>query len=456
MYDTLPGGGRVTDGDASVYAWGPLQKPVPSGDGYTSRARADGWARYNMLGYEGRPKYPEYNELVTTMGDIGAERGCGRALWENNSANGEYGTTMALMLLPHWTDGCIGSMEGLFFEASGTTAYHFLTAAAMSQQSSNPVRQLRYVNNDAQVGVRHMHDLGVRYLMVRTPEARAEAAAQDDLELITTSGPWEIYELRTASIVEGMTVQPVVVEKPAGDKRERNLEVGTSWFQRQEDWAAMPADDGPESWQRVPVEVDLAVRVGEPGDRSRNVDYVLPTEPIEAVELPAVIVSNVDIQQQSIAFEVDEIGVPVLVRVSYFPTWKVEGADGPYRVAPNFMVVIPTDNEVELTYSKTTLDWFFYALTALGIGLCVFWRRRGDMVFAGGRPAWRRAPTPEPAQVSVAAAGSVTAGSVTAGSGIDETTPMIDPWSSDDVLVDDEVSPPPPTPTPAPPAEPDR
>jgi len=456
MYDTLPGGGRVTDGDASVYAWGPLHKPVPSGDGYTSRARADGWARYNMLGYEGRPKYPEYNELVTTMGDIGAERGCGRALWENNSANGEYGTTMALMLLPHWTDGCIGSMEGLFFEASGTTAYHFLTAAAMSQQSSNPVRQLRYVNNDAQVGVRHMHDLGVRYLMVRTPEARAEAAAQDDLELITTSGPWEIYELRTASIVEGMTVQPVVVEKPAGDKRERNLEVGTSWFQRQEDWAAMPADDGPESWQRVPVEVDLAVRVGEPGDRSRNVDYVLPTEPIEAVELPAVIVSNVDIQQQSIAFEVDEIGVPVLVRVSYFPTWKVEGADGPYRVAPNFMVVIPTDNEVELTYSKTTLDWFFYALTALGIGLCVFWRRRGDMVFAGGRPAWRRAPTPEPAQVSVAAAGSVTAGSVTAGSGIDETTPMIDPWSSDDVLVDDEVSPPPPTPTPAPPAEPDR
>jgi len=450
MYDTLPGGGRVTDGEASVYAWGPLQKPVPSGDGYTSRARADGWARYNMLGYEGRPKYPEYNELVTTMGDIGAERGCGRALWENNSANGEYGTTMALMLLPHWTDGCIGSMEGLFFEASGTTAYHFLTAAAMSQQSSNPVRQLRYVNNDAEVGVRHMYDLGVRYLMVRTPEAQAEAAAQDDLELITTSGPWEIYELRTASIVEGMTVQPVVVEKPAGDRRERNLEVGTSWFQRQEDWAAMPADDGPESWQRVPVEVDLAVRVGEPDARSRNVDYVLPAEPIEAVELPPVTVSNVDIQQQSIAFEVDEIGVPVLVRVSYFPTWRVEGADGPYRVAPNFMVVIPTDDQVKLTYSKTTLDWFFYALTALGIGLCVVWRRRGDMVFASGRPDWSSAPPLDPAPVPVTTAGVATAISAPANSAIDQTTPMVDPWSSDEVLVDDDETGQPP------PSEPDR
>jgi hypothetical protein len=389
MYETLPLDGRATSGDTSVYAWGPFRKGAESG-----RAVADGWARYNMLGYEGRPKYPEYNELVTTMGDIGQDRGCGRALWENNSANGEYGTTMSLMLLPHWTDGCIASMEGLFFEASGTTPYHFLTAAAMSEQSSNPVRQLRYVNNDAEVGVQHMHDLGVRYLMVRTDKAKAEARAQEDLELVTTSGPWEIFELRGASIVEPLTVQPVVVEPRGGDQRERNLEVGTSWFQRQQDWAALPADDGPDEWQRVPVEVDLSARVGEPGDRSRNVDYVVPTETIEPVALDPVTVSNVVIEDQKISFEVDEVGVPVLVRVSYFPTWKVEGADGPYRVAPNWMVVVPTSNEVTLTYSKTPLDWFFYGLTFLGIALCVYWRRRGDVHYDSERPSWRVAPAP--------------------------------------------------------------
>ncbi|HYN34407.1 MAG TPA: hypothetical protein VES40_17410 [Ilumatobacteraceae bacterium] len=383
MYESLPFDGTAAKGDSSVYAWGPFRKGVESG-----RAVADGWTRYNMLGYEGRPKYPEYNELVTTMGDIGEENGCGRALWENNSANGEYGTTMSLMLLPHWTDGCIASMEGLFFEASGTTPYHFLTAAAMSESSSNPVRQLRYVNNDGAVGVQHMHDLGVRYLMVRTDKAKAEARAQDDLELVTTSGPWEIFELRNASIVEPLAVQPVVVEERSGDQRERNLEVGTSWFQRQEDWAAVPADDGPPEWQRVPVEIDLDARVGEPGDRSRNVDYVSPAEPIVAVPLDPVTVSNVDVADQSISFEVDQIGVPVLVRVSYFPTWKVEGADGPYRVAPNFMVVVPTSNEVTLTYSKTSLDWFFYGLTFIGIALCFYWRRRGDVQYDSDRPSW--------------------------------------------------------------------
>lgn len=391
MYETLPFDGRVTEGDSTVYAWGPFRKTT---DG--ERALADSWTRYNMRGYEGRPQYPTYNDLVTTMGDIGEQRGCGRALWENSSDNGEYGTTMALMLLPHWTDGCIASMEGLFFEASGTTPYHFLTAAAMSEQSSNPVRQLRYVNNDAAVGVQHMHDLGVRYLMVRTDAAKDEADAQDELELITTSGPWNIYELGGASIVEPLTVQPVVVEERGGDQRERNLEVGTSWFQRQDDWAAMPADDGPDEWQRIPVEIDMSARVGQPGERSRNVDYVVPTETIDVVELDPVTVSNVDIQQQSISFDVDEVGVPVLVRVSYFPTWQVDGAEGPYRVAPNFMVVIPTENHVTLSYSKTALDWFFYGLTLVGIALCFYWWRRGDVRYADDGPTWVHEP-PDPA-----------------------------------------------------------
>ena len=84
---------------------------------------------------------------------------------------------MALMLLPFWTDGCIGSMEGLFFEASGTTPYHFLTAAAMSKKSSNPVRELRYNNNDAALGVPYLQALGIRYYMAVTPEAVAQAAS---------------------------------------------------------------------------------------------------------------------------------------------------------------------------------------------------------------------------------------------------------------------------------------
>jgi hypothetical protein len=391
MYETLPFDGRVTDGETTVYAWGPFRKGADSG-----RAVADGWTRYNMQGYEGRSAYPEYHSVVTAMTEIGEDRGCGRALWENNSDNGQYGTTMALMLLPHWTDGCIASMEGLFFEASGTTPYHFLTTAAMSESSSNPVRQLRYTNNDADVGVEHMLDLGVRYVMLRTDEAKAEAATHEGLDFITTSGPWDIYEVRGSTVVEALETQPVVVPTREGDQRERNLELGTSWFQRREDWPAIPADDGPAAWQRVPVEIDLDARVGEPGERSRNVDYVNPTATIEAVELPPVEVTDVVIDQQSISFHVDEVGVPVLVRVSYFPNWAVDGADGPYRAGVNQMVVVPTSNEVTFSYdARTALDWFFYALTVVGIVMCVVIRRRGDLVYPSERPSFARATGPD-------------------------------------------------------------
>ena len=50
-------------------------------------------------------------------------------------------------------------------------------------------------------------------------------------------------------------------------------------------------------------------------------------------------------------------GVPVLVKASYFPNWQVAGRRGPYRVAPNLMVVVPTDTHVELTYGRTGVEY---------------------------------------------------------------------------------------------------
>ena len=102
---------------------------------------------------------------------------------------------MALMLLPLWTDGCIGSMEGLFFEASGTTPYHFLTTAAMSKQSSNPVRELRYDDNNAAVGVPYLQTLGVKYVMVCTDRGQGRGGSQPELTLVASSGPWNIYSV---------------------------------------------------------------------------------------------------------------------------------------------------------------------------------------------------------------------------------------------------------------------
>ncbi len=367
--------GKLTTNAAgeTIYRWGVISTKATN-DGFV-----DGWARWNFTGYEGKSAYAEYRGLVETMKEIGKDPnlGCGRALWENNGELNKYGTTMSLMLLPHWTKGCIGSMEGLNFEAAGTTPYHFITAAAMSKQSSNPVRELRYDDNNAGLGVRYLQELGVRYYMAFTAEAINQANMQAALLKIAESGPWVIYKVENSDLVVSMSVQPVIVESNVGDPKERWLEIGTSWFQHPEDWAAIPVDNGPDEWQKVEAVVDLNRRQGEPNDPSRRVDIVKPSETINLVALPPVQISNTVLEDEAISFKVDKVGVPVLVRMSYFPNWKAHGAQGPFRVAPNLMVVIPTKNEVRLHYGYTTVDFFSYFLTLVGVGMMVVrWRGR--------------------------------------------------------------------------------
>ncbi len=389
LFQQMPGGRTITEHGKAVYSWGiggwnPITLSATAKD-----AQSDGWTRYNFMGYEGRDAYGEYKGLIDQMKTLGsdAEHGCGRAMWENNGANGQYGTTMALMLLPHWTDGCIASMEGLFFEASGTTPYHFVTAAAMSSDSSNPVRELRYDNLAADKGVPYLQTLGVKYLMVFTEKAKAQADTRTDLTKVGAVGPWNIYQVADSDLVVPLAEQPVVVSHRGGDQRERNLELGMSWFQHRDEWAAIPADDGPPEWQRIDVAVDASRSDGlAPGASGRKIDIVQPTEPIDVKELPPVTVSNVQLGDQDLRFSVDKVGVPVLVKISYFPNWHVSGAKGPYRIAPNLMVVVPTSTDVHLTYERSRLDYFAYLLTLIGIGMLIFMRIRGDVRHANTHP----------------------------------------------------------------------
>ncbi len=102
-------------------------------------------------------------------------------------------------------------------------------------------------------------------------------------------------------------------------------------------------------------------------------------------------VSNVSTGTDSISFDVSEPGTPILVKTSYFPNWQASGADGPWRVTPNLMVVVPTSNHVELHYGYTKVDILGYGVSLLGVvGLVWLWR-------SGARHHAARAPAPSPA-----------------------------------------------------------
>jgi hypothetical protein len=90
-------------------------------------------------------------------------------------------------------------------------------------------------------------------------------------------------------------------------------------------------------------------------------------------------VSDVHASDDSVSFRVSRTGVPVVVRTSYYPNWEASGANGPWRLTPNFMVVVPTSRSVTLHYARSGAEWAGIGLSAVGVvGLVglVVWRPR--------------------------------------------------------------------------------
>jgi hypothetical protein len=306
----------------------------------------DGWSKWNYEGYESKEPWPEYEALMMELDALPD----GRVHWEaNNEALNRYGTPMSPMLIPYWTEGSHKSMEGLFFESSLTTPFHFINSSEMSEKPSNPIPGLTYHTGDMERGVKHLELYGVSYYVAVTPEATARADGMSELTKLATTTPFTIYELPETSLVEAAAFTPSVYEV-----EERGLlalltghetvtgddgvtlpsfyDMSLEWYDDVDNMGKWVVADGPEDWPRI-----------ESLDQRSD----------QALEVPAGAVSNVVVEDHRISFHTTAVGVPHLVKVSYFPNWIADGADGPWRAAPSLMVVVPTNENVTLEFQNT-------------------------------------------------------------------------------------------------------
>ena len=222
------------------------------------------WIRWNYTGYEGKAAYPQYREIMAAMQKIGKQYGCGQAMWEYNSQENSYGTPMALMLLPYWTNSCIGSMEGLFFESSATTPFHFVNQSELSANPSDAMSGLPYNGLNVALGVQHLQLLGVRYYMAFSPNIVAQANQDPQLQRIETipaveptaglksvlGWTWNIYLVKNSSKVVPLSSWPVVLNgvKP---NQASWLKGVMAWYDNPKLWSVLPAQSGPPNWTRV-------------------------------------------------------------------------------------------------------------------------------------------------------------------------------------------------------------
>jgi hypothetical protein len=101
-------------------------------------------------------------------------------------------------------------------------------------------------------------------------------------------------------------------------------------------------------------------------------------------------VTNELLENEALTFDTTAIGEPHYVKISYFPNWHVEGAEGPFLTSPSFMMVIPTQSHVTLYYGRTMANTVGQVLEVIGWALLisltiwrlVLWRRRKNLAAA--------------------------------------------------------------------------
>jgi hypothetical protein len=339
------------------------------------------WSAYNYTGYQGvagwssyDKDWSEYDAIIKMMRRAGSQYGCGQSMWQYDDVEGEFGTTESLMLLPYWTNNCIGSMEGLLFESSATTPFHFLNQSELSLRPSDPMVGLPYGPSGSPnvlLGLRHLQMLGVRYFLVFSPTIVKDTKRSGIAVQIATTGPWHynghvrtwhLFRIKDAAVVTGLAALPNVVTTLASHAAWQSA--SDSWWLDERQWGVVLAQSGPSTWPRTVSSLHTRV-----------------------VRTPAVKVSAIHETVSTVSFHVDRIGVPVVVRISYYPRWHATGATGPWRVSPNLMVVIPTSHDVVLSYGGSLATNLGTSISTVGVGICLLAAILGRRRLRGARLA---------------------------------------------------------------------
>ena len=310
------------------------------------------WLNWNFTGYEGKNDWTQIENLYSKLADLEP----GRIMWEPNSDMNKYGTPMTLMTIPYFTEHT--SMEGLYFDSSITTPFHFISVSGLAKRPSNPVGGLSYINNQFDQGVEHLNHLGVDYFISYTEEIESKAMDSEKLILLFSSEPFSVFKVNSSKVE--LIYQDIKIFSKASTQdgilssilRDTDID---NFF-----------DKAYESFDELDKKRVIEVSNGMNIVSSKKNDLQI---------------TDLNITNNKISFFTDSPGELHLIKVSYFPNWKITNGKGPYRTSPSFMSVIPDNKYVEITFEKTIVEKnsFYFSIFSLLLSLIIFIRLKQNV-----------------------------------------------------------------------------
>ncbi|MCJ7795799.1 MAG: 6-pyruvoyl-tetrahydropterin synthase-related protein, partial [Thermoleophilia bacterium] len=323
----------------------------------TASTTAAGWIKWNYSGYEGKPAWPAYKQINDFIDKLPP----GRVMVEHSDKMDKFGTPRAFEIIPYWTPQ--PTMEGTLMEASFTAPFHFINQAELSVQASNAIVGVDYPGRDTKRGLTHLQLMNIPYLLTITPEVTQEVKADPRADLLAEIRYGE-QDLTMENGRVRKTPLYVSIFRISGTtgyvEVAKNMPVKLATINWRDDIVRWYKD---EPSLRVPIIWDRGEAALAEFQSVTSDQVVNP--PVEPINTEGEVVME-QLDNEKLTFETTAIGVPHWIKVSYFPDWKVEGADGPFVASPSFMMVIPRQRVVTLTYGRTASNWIGQALTLLG------------------------------------------------------------------------------------------
>jgi hypothetical protein len=293
------------------------------------------WIDWNYSGLEAKELWPAWKEL---MAKLHGGPGDPRVAFEYSPVHERAGSIRMHEMVPLFSGR--SGIEGVYNQSSITTHPVYYLLSELFPSSPNPFRSRTYSRFDPESALARLRLLAVGRIVAVSDRLVATLDARPDVVREARIPPYTLYRLAgpEPGYVEPLAYAPV--RAPPDDWRDQAFR----WFSR-----------------KPPNRAVLVFT----GDRRFDVVAADAWAPPPEVSLPGGVEVTETIEPESIRITTSRPGHPLLVKVSYHPRWRAEGAFGPYLASPGFMLVVPRQREVRLVYAARTWS------DRLGLGLAL-------------------------------------------------------------------------------------
>jgi len=292
------------------------------------------WIQWNYSGFEAKELWLPYkgvNEFL--KGGVNEPR----VVYEHSQEHNRAGTPRAFESLPLFSGR--STLEGVYMQSILNAPYIFYIQSEISKEASCPFPNRRCTNFNLEKGAKHLNLYNVREFIAITDKVKEALRKDKNYKLVKTAEPYEVYELQG-------DYSYIVVPK------HYPISVNAMDFYEQFKWL---------DFEEFPVIYDAG------GRNAGLIDFSREPKIIDGYD--KCIVAE-QIKEEEILFNTSCVGLPHLIKISYFPNWKVEGAKKIEFAAPAFMLVYPDKETVRLYYGRTLSDNIGFGATILGV-LCI-------------------------------------------------------------------------------------